>query len=79
MKPAQVFSLIIGGTHEMMTTSKVLCEGAAQSSRLAKTFGPNNIDKLNKIGDKIFLDRDGRTFEHLINYLRNNGVVYPNF
>jgi len=34
---------------------------------------------LNKIGDKIFIDRDGKTFEHLINYLRNNGVVYPNF
>ena len=34
---------------------------------------------MNKVGDKIFIDRDGKTFEHLVNYLRNNGLVYPKF
>lgn len=75
----QVFSLNIGGTHEMMTTSKVLCEGVASGSKLHKTFGPQGQDRLNKVGDKIFIDRDGKSFEHLINYLRNNGLIYPKF
>jgi len=55
-----------------MTTNQVLCEGFAKGSNLEKTFGPEGVDNLSRIGDKIFIDRDGRTFELLINYLRNN-------
>ena len=32
-----------------------------------------------KIDDKIFIDRDGKVFELLINYLRNEGRVFPKF
>ena len=63
----------------MMTTSKVLCEGVANGSKLHRTFGPSGVERLNKVGDKIFIDRDGKTFEHLINYLMNNGLIYPKF
>jgi hypothetical protein len=64
--------LNIGGTHELMTTNQVLCEGFAKGSNLEKTFGPEGVENLSRIGDKIFIDRDGKTFELLINYLRNN-------
>jgi hypothetical protein len=31
------------------------------------------------VNGKIFLDRDGKTFLTLINFLRNNCEIYPNF
>ena len=38
---------------------------------LKKVEGPN--------GEEVFLDRDGKTFETLINYLRNDRKVFPEF
>lgn len=60
-----------------MTTSQVLCEGFAKGSNLEKTFGPEGFGNLNRIGDQIFIDRDGKIFEYLINYLRNNCKILP--
>jgi len=39
--------LNIGGTHELMTTSQVLCEGFAKGSNLDKSFGPEGFGNLN--------------------------------
>lgn len=37
------------------------------------------MHELKKINDEVFLDRDGRTFNDVINYLRNDRKVYPEF
>ena len=34
---------------------------------------------LKKVDDEVFLDRDGTTFESLVNYLRNDRKVFPEF
>ncbi len=31
------------------------------------------------IDNEVFLDRDGKTFEALVNYLRNDRKVFPEF
>jgi len=37
------------------------------------------MHELKKIGEEVFLDRDGKTFETLLNYLRNDRKVFPEF
>ena len=37
------------------------------------------MHELKKIGEEVFLDRDGKTFETLVNYLRNDRKVFPEF
>ena len=37
------------------------------------------MHELKFIDDKVFIDRDGETFEFLINYLRNERKVFPEF
>ena len=37
------------------------------------------MHELKKVDDEVFLDRDGKTFETLVNYLRNNRKVFPEF
>ena len=66
-----LIGLNIGGTLEIMTTSSVLCSGHAKGTYLAATFSPSGLKSLTKIGDKYFIDRDGKTFNELVNYLRN--------
>jgi len=39
----------------------------------------NGMHDLKKIDDKVFLDRDGRSFLHLVNYLRNDRTVFPEY
>lgn len=39
----------------------------------------SDMHELKKLDDEVFLDRDGRTFETLINYLRNDRKVFPEF
>ena len=34
---------------------------------------------MQKVEDEIFIDRDGKTFEMIINYLRNNREIFPDF
>ena len=71
----EVVSLNIGGTHHIQTDKQVLtlCEG----SNLAKIF--SGMHEVKKIDDEIFLDRDGQAFETLVNYLRNDRKVFPEF
>jgi hypothetical protein len=71
----EVIPLNVGGTHHLMTELDVLtrCPG----SLLASYFcGASEIKKIN---DEYFLDRDGNTFLHMINYLRNSREVFPDF
>lgn len=75
---SEVLSLNIGGTHELMTTKKVLCEGVAKGSKLAELFS-DHTNNLATVDSKIFLDRDGKTFQILINFLRNSCLIYPKF
>lgn len=37
------------------------------------------MNELKKVDDEVFLDRDGKTFETLVNYLRNDRKVFPEF
>ena len=59
----------------MMTERDVL--RLCPDSTLAKMF--NGLHELKKVNDEVFVDRDGRTFQHLVNYLRNNRETYPEF
>jgi hypothetical protein len=72
---SEVVSLNVGGTHHLKTERDVLrlCPG----STLEKMF--SGMHELKKIDDAVFLDRDGRTFQYLVNYLRNDRTVFPEF
>ena len=37
------------------------------------------MHELKKVDDEVFIDRDGKTFETLVNYLRNDRKVFPEF
>lgn len=74
-----IIGLNVGGTVELMTTSSVLCDGHAKGTMLAETFNQSGLRSLTKIGEKYFIDRDGKTFTELVNYLRNRCQVYPRF
>jgi hypothetical protein len=65
---SEVVALNVGGTHLMMTERDILRQ--VPGSTLEKMF--NGMHDLKKIDDKVFLDRDGRTFQYLVNYLRND-------
>jgi hypothetical protein len=70
-----VIALNVGGTHHLMTEREVLtlCKG----SLLEKMF--SGMHELKTINEEVFLDRDGQTFLHLVNYLRNDREVFPDF
>ena len=72
---SEVIALNVGGTHHMMTERDVLRH--VPGSTLEKMF--NGMHELKKVGDEVFLDRDGRTFQHLVNYLRNKRDTWPEF
>jgi len=72
---SEVVALNVGGTHHMMTERDVL--RLVPGSILEKMF--NGMHELKKIDNEVFLDRDGRTFQYLVNYLRNNREVFPEF
>ena len=59
----------------MQTEKDVL--RSVQGSLLSKLF--SDMHALKKTGDEVFIDRDGSTFETLINYLRNERKVFPEF
>jgi hypothetical protein len=50
---------------------------SVSDSILAKLF--SDKVELKKIDDEVFLDRDGKTFETMLNYLRNDRKVFPDF
>lgn len=73
---SEVLSLNVGGTHNIMVSQKVLT--SVPGSTLEKMF--SGMHELTKVDEgSIFLDRDGRTFQTLINFLRNDRRVYPEF
>lgn len=72
---SEVIKLNIGGTHHLQTEKDVL--RSVPGSTLAKMF--SDMHELKKVDEEVFLDRDGRTFESLVNYLRNDRKVFPDF
>ena len=72
---SEVVALNVGGTHHLMTERDVLT--LVKGSILEKMF--NGMHQLKKIDNEVFLDRDGKTFQYLVNYLRNDREVFPEF
>ena len=65
----------VGGTHHLLTERDVLT--SVTGSLLCSMF--NGTHELKKINDEVWLDRDGETFQHLLNYLRNDRTLLPEF
>ena len=72
---SEVIALNVGGTHHLMTERDVLT--SVPGSLLYKMF--SGMHECKKINDEVFLDRDGKTFLNLVNYLRNEMQVFPEF
>ena len=72
---SEIVKLNIGGTHHIQTEKDVL--RSVPGSLLAKLF--SDMHELKKVDDEVFIDRDGKTFETLVNYLRNDRKVFPEF
>jgi len=72
---SEVIALNVGGTHHLMTERDVLM--LVPGSLLCKMF--SGMHEAKKINDEVFLDRDGKTFLNLVNYLRNGMQVFPEF
>jgi len=71
----EIISLNIGGSNHIQTEKHVL--QSVEDSKLAKLF--SEMHELKKVNEEVFIDRDGKTFETLVNYLRNNRKVFPEF
>lgn len=73
---SEIIQLMVGGNHQLTTTLQVLCQDPA--SKLAWQFTEGKKD-LKILNGHHFLDRDGKTFEALLNYLRNDRQQIPKF
>ena len=51
----------------------MLC--SVPGSTLEKMF--SGMHELRKVDESVFIDRDGETFQNLLNFLRNDRRVYP--
>ena len=71
----EIVKINIGGTHHIATKLDVL--RSDPESRLAKYISDKN--NINMLGDEIFIDRDGNSFLALVNYLRNDRKMIPEF
>ena len=71
----EIISLNIGGSNHIQTEKDVL--QSVEGSKLAKLF--SEMHELKKVNEEVFIDRDGKTFETLVNYLRNSRKVFPEF
>lgn len=73
---SEIINLNVGGTHHLQTDRMTLCY--VQGSRLEKWF--KGVVELKKDeNNEVFMDRDGQTFLHVLNYLRNKRELYPDF
>jgi fructose-1-phosphate kinase PfkB-like protein len=73
---SEIINLNVGGTHHLQTDRMTLC--SVPGSRLEKWF--KGVVELKKDeNNEVFLDRDGQTFLHVLNYLRNKRELYPDF
>ena len=70
-----VLTLNIGGTKSVQVSKGLMT--SIPGSFLEKTF--SGYHQHTKLNDHIFIDRDGPTFEHLINYLRHKRSYVPTF
>jgi hypothetical protein len=68
-----MIKLNVGGTNLLACSRKVLCQ--VKGSSLEKMF--SGMHKLKVINDHVFLDRDGQTFEAMVNYLRYERKLWP--
>ena len=57
----------------MACSRRLLCQ--VKGSTLEKMFWGDA--KVKKLEGEIFVDRDGETFERMINYLRNERKIWP--
>ena len=64
----EIIDLDVGGTHMITTTKKTLMR--IPGSVLEAMFSGRH--QLSKHNGRIFIDRDGRAFQHMINYLRSS-------
>lgn len=71
-----LIKLNIGGTHHLTCDKAVL--RSVPGSFLSKLFNELHALKVTDEGE-VFLDRDGKTFETLLNYLRDDRKVFPEF
>ena len=71
----EILDLNVGGTTKIMVSHRILT--SVPDCALTKLFSGNH--PLKTVNGQIFLDRDGKTFNYLVNYLRNNRRVYPDF
>ena len=72
---AEIIALNVGGSKHIQTELEVL--QSVEGSKLSNLF--SEMHALKKVNDEVFIDRDGKTFETLINYLRNDRKVFPEF
>ena len=70
-----VLTLDVGGTASIKATKALLT--SIPGSLLERTF--SGYHQHTVIKDKIFMDRDGPSFTHLINYLRLKRNYVPTF
>lgn len=74
----EFLSLDVGGKHLKVSRGTVT---SVKGSLMEKMFSGRHELKLrpNADGSGFVLDRDGRLFENVINYLRTDRSVYPQF
>lgn len=72
---SELVNLNVGGTHKITVNQKVL--QLVKNSQLAKMF--SGMHELKMHDGAYFIDRDGATFLSLVNYLRNDRKIYPEF
>ena len=72
---SEIISLNVGGRAHIHTAKDVLT--SVEGSKLAALF--SEMHELKRVDDEVFLDRDGSTFETLVNYLRNERKIFPEF
>lgn len=68
-----IIRLNVGGTHYEVSRNTIeRCEGSMLASLISETWKEGNSDNL-----PIFIDRNGRLFEFVLDYLRTNKVHLP--
>ena len=72
---SDIIKLNIGGKTHLACEKKLLT--SVPESTLATLF--SEMHELKKIDDEVFLDRNGKTFETVVDYLRNDRKVFPEF
>ena len=72
---SDVVKINVGGT-TIMTSNKVLA--SVPDSKLEHTFA-GGLTQLKKIDGEVFLDRNGKIFEAMVDYLRDGRQTMPRF